>query len=76
MAEQICPKCNNPSFYWSMNEELTRWYCHECKYEAYENEVLERVCSFCKRKTEGKMKDNQNTYWWCSTCNNIKNTEE
>ncbi len=75
MATHICPKCNKDSFFWTVDEEIsefTIWGCHQCKYEAFENESDERNCKKCGKKTESKLKDSEKEYWWCSVCNNIK----
>lgn len=80
MGTQLCPKCKNDSFTWSMDDEisdLTIWGCYKCDYRALENESDERNCGKCGKKTESKLKDEENEYWWCSTCNAteiIKNT--
>jgi len=71
MAIQICPKCRNESFLWSMYDDLdiiTQWYCHKCNYMAFEDERDERVCSVCENKTESFLKDENLGYWWCFTC--------
>ena len=44
MATQKCPKCNQDSFTWFIDEEtssLTIWFCTECNYKAEEDERLE-----------------------------------
>jgi len=72
MATQLCPKCKEDAFTWSMDDEitdLTIWGCYSCKYQAFENEKDGRICQNCGMKTETKLKDNEKKYWWCSTCN-------
>lgn len=75
MAEQICPKCKVQTITWSIDEEetpLTKWGCRNCGYVAYEDESLERICSYCGTKNEMRLDDGQNQYWWCCKCNTIK----
>lgn len=71
MAEQICPNCKNESFNWASQEidEPTIWYCYKCKFEAYQDERLERICLNCNTKTECNLMVNDQNYWWCSRCN-------
>ncbi len=74
MATQLCPKCQNNSFTWFVDDEksnLTVWGCYQCNYEAYEDESLERICSNCNKKTESRLKDKDKEYWWCSSCNSV-----
>ncbi len=76
MATQICPKCQEDGFSWSIDDEdslLTRWGCHKCYYQAFENESDQRISSECKKETESKLKDDNKNYWWCSSCGNTKN---
>ena len=71
MAEQICPKCKHESFNWSYDDESTPhtyWGCWNCKYSAVEDESLERVCKDCNLKTELRLEDDEQVYWWCSQC--------
>ncbi|TPN86844.1 hypothetical protein [Aquimarina algicola] len=75
MAIQLCPKCQNNSFTWFVDDEklnLTVWGCYQCNYEALENESDERNCRKCGKKSETKLKDKEKEYWWCSSCNNIE----
>ena len=72
MATQICPNCQEDTFSWSIDEELsllTLWHCYKCDYQAEEDESYERNCSKCGKQTESKLKDSLKDYWWCSTCN-------
>ena len=74
MATQICPRCNNDSFTWILDEEVstsTIWHCYSCGYTAYEDESLERICQNCKKLSESRMKDESMEYWWCSNCRSI-----
>jgi hypothetical protein len=74
MATQICPKCKEDSFTWSIDEEespLTYWHCYNCLYGAYEDEKLECICENCGIKTKSRLKDESTEYWWCSSCNTI-----
>lgn len=74
MATQICPNCNADSFTWSLNEKnekLTIWHCYICKYVAFEDESLERLCTHCNKKTKSYMQDEEKFYWWCSHCGKI-----
>jgi len=76
MGVQLCPKCQNTSFTWSIDDDIsesTIWRCYKCNYEAYENESDERKSSHCNQKTESKLKDNEKEYWWCFTCNASNN---
>jgi hypothetical protein len=76
MATQICPKCREDSFTWSMDDEisdLTIWGCYKCFYQAFENESEERTCSTCGNKSESKLQEKESEYWWCWTCQ--KHTE-
>ena len=76
MSTHICPKCKNDSFTWVVDEEissLTIWGCYNCRYEAIEDESLERICSRCGSKSESYLKDQESEYWWCSNCNRITN---
>ncbi len=72
MATQICPKCREDSFTWSMVDEmpnsLTHWGCYICGYSALEDERDERICKKCRRKAETFLKDDEAVYWWCSNC--------
>ena len=75
MATLICPNCNENSFSWIIDEEiseLTIWGCNNCSYEAFENESNERNCLKCGKKTESRLKDSEKEYWWCSFCSKIK----
>jgi hypothetical protein len=75
MATQICPNCKNDAFTWSINEDyssLTYWFCFKCRYDAYEDESQERICTVCDKKTESRLQDKKQEYWWCSNCNSIK----
>ena len=75
MATQICPKCKEDAFTWSIDDEitdLTIWNCYNCLYQAFEDETSERICKQCGKKTESKLKDDQKEYWWCSSCNSIE----
>jgi hypothetical protein len=79
MATQICPKCKEDSFTWSIDEEdesLTKWGCHICHYFAYEDEKLERVCSNCFKKNESRLTDEEGEFWWWCSCNKIVRDEE
>jgi hypothetical protein len=74
MAEQICPKCKQEAFNWTYDEDHTPhtfWKCGNCKYEAYEDESMERPCKDCGSKTESRLEDEQIKYWWCSRCNKV-----
>ena len=74
MATQICPKCQQNSFIWSIDEEqspLTFWAC-SCGYNAYENESKETICEVCNKETKSNMRDDQKEFWWCSSCNKIE----
>ena len=71
MALQVCPNCKSESFTWRMDDEisdLTIWGCHECSYQAFEDEADERNCSKCGNISELKLKDDKKEYWWCWTC--------
>ena len=71
MATQICPKCKTDNFTWNIDDEetkLTKWSCANCKYIAFEDENDERKCLRCNKKTEIKLKDLIEEYWWCSNC--------
>ena len=75
MATQICPNCNEDSFTWSMDDEisnLTMWGCYKCHYQAFENEEYERVCANCHNGSQLQLKDDEKMYWWCSKCNTIE----
>lgn len=75
MATQICPKCKEDSFTWSIDEEisdLTIWGCYKCSYQAFEDELDERNCSKCGNKTATRLRDEAKVFWWCSTCNKIE----
>lgn len=74
MATQICPKCKENAFTWSMDEEnpkLIDWGCYHCSYHARENELDESNCESCGNKTKMKLKDSETEYWWCCRCNKI-----
>lgn len=71
MAIQICPKCENKSFTWVVDEKDTVWYCSSCNYSAIENESLERICAMCNSKTEIRLTDSEQEFWWCNNCNAI-----
>jgi ribosomal protein L37AE/L43A len=74
MATQICPHCKANAFTWSLNKEespLTKWQCRVCGYMAYEDENQLRVCHHCGQKTEARLQDGVNQYWWCSHCNSV-----
>lgn len=77
MSTQTCPKCKEDSFTWSIEEDmqLTTWGCSECGYIAYEDELLERECSNCGKKTESRLEDKNTKYWWCCLCNKITDYE-
>ena len=71
MATLICPNCEENSFNWITDEEiseLTIWGCNNCSYEAFENESDVRNCSKCGKKTESRLKDTEKEYWWYSSC--------
>jgi len=74
MATQICPKCQEDSFTWHMDEEesqVTIWWCYKCSYSACEDQKLERECSNCHNKTESLLIDEEGKFWWCNSCNRI-----
>ena len=74
MSYQICPKCEHESFLWTAHGEpyvITTWYCSNCNYIVYEDERLETVCSVCGNKTKSLLKDYEQEYWYCFTCNAI-----
>jgi len=74
LSEQACPKCMEQAFTWSIDEEvspLTVWFCSLCKYKAFADESDERNCLKCKMKSESKLKDDNNEFWWCCSCNTI-----
>ncbi|MDP2160195.1 MAG: hypothetical protein Q8K02_06915 [Flavobacterium sp.] len=76
MATQICPNCKEDSFIWTTDEDVngikyTTWSCL-CGYLAYEDESLEKHCTYCKTFTEMRLEDNEKKYWWCSNCNKIE----
>ena len=74
MSLQICPKCKQKAFTWTMEDEsdvITLWGCFECGYSAKEDETLERECPDCGQKTQSLLKDDEKEYWWCSSCNRI-----
>ncbi|WP_299248816.1 hypothetical protein [uncultured Aquimarina sp.] len=78
MTTQICLKCQEDSFSWSIDDEdklLTQWGCNKCYYQAFENESDQRICSNCKKETESKLKDDTKNYWWCSNCGTKKITK-
>ncbi len=57
MATQVCPKCNEDSFTWYIENQIserTIWSCHKCNYQAYEDEFHEKNCSICKNKIKIK----------------------
>lgn len=71
MAFQICPNCGAESFLWTIDNEpytITDWFCHNCNYEAVEDERLERTCSKCGSKSEILLVDKNGSYWWCLNC--------
>lgn len=75
MALQQCPKCSSESFTWFIDDEisdLTNWSCGQCGYFAQEDEKNERVCHRCNAKTESLLSDQDDTYYWCSKCNSIR----
>lgn len=79
MATQPCPACKASSFTWSFNEKdtpSTSWGCYLCGYLAYEDESFERHCSACGEKTECRLEDDQEKYWWCNSCGNITSISE
>lgn len=74
MATQICPKCKQDSFTWSVDDEkprIIRWGCTHCQYSAYEDESNERICEKCSIKIESLLDDGEDRYWWCCKCNSI-----
>lgn len=71
MATRICPKCEEDTFTWRMDEEisdLTIWSCYSCYYQAFENETDIRKCKRCETISESKLKDDSLEYYWCSNC--------
>ena len=74
MGTQICPKCKENSFTWSIDDEIsdfTIWGCYNCSYHAMENEADECICEICGNKTKTKLNDTEIEYWWCYHCNVI-----
>ncbi len=55
MATQICPKCKEDTFTWSIDDEtsLTKWGYYSAII-VFEGETFERVCLTCLTKTEIK----------------------
>jgi len=75
MALQVCPKCNNKGFTWSMDEEIsafTVWTCSSCGYIAKEDENRETECPRCEQKCFSYMLDSDGAYWWCCKCDYIQ----
>ena len=71
MASQICPNCGADDFYWAIDDEpytVTDWFCHNCNYQATEDERLERICIKCGSKNESLLEDKDGKYWWCFNC--------
>lgn len=78
MATQNCPKCRQDSFTWTYDDDqvpTTHWSCRACGYRAAEDESFERVCNTCGTKTEIRLEDEAETYWWCSRCNVVNRIE-
>lgn len=77
MATQICPKCKEDSFTWSVDEDspLTYWGCYNCHYGAYEDESLQTNCETCGSYSKMKLKDDTTEYWWCCKCNKVSNVK-
>jgi hypothetical protein len=76
MALQICPKCKKLDFTWFIDDEespLTQWGCGECAYHAFEDESKLRDCTVCGDKdSDSYMIEDENKYWWCSSCGRIE----
>lgn len=71
MGTIICPNCKADFFVWSIDEEVspnTQWGCYHCKYQAFEDEKLERICAACNKKSELHLEDEACIYWWCHLC--------
>lgn len=78
MAFTLCPKCHNESFLWSSDDDpytTTHWHCHVCKYNAIEDERNISICSICKKEAEALLEDEESKYWWCFSCDNIRNSK-
>ncbi len=75
MSLQNCPKCQNNSFTWKIDEEISQftiWECTICNYQVFEDESLLTVCDSCKTKTKSYIIDNDKKFWWCSNCNSTE----
>jgi Zn ribbon nucleic-acid-binding protein len=73
MTLQICPVCQAKDSLWygaedNAGQEITRWNCLHCNYQAQENEQLERPCSHCADGRESHLTDAHRVYWWCFRC--------
>ena len=71
MSLQICPKCKEKHFSWSIDKEvseMTLWYCGCCKYSAKEDEAQETFCPKCGEKSYMLLQDDSETYRYCHRC--------
>jgi hypothetical protein len=68
------PKCKQNYFTWSHDDDrlpTTYWGCGNCGYGAFEDESFERTCNDCGTKTEIRLEDTIEAYWWCNRCNKV-----
>ncbi|ESP90937.1 hypothetical protein N483_20335 [Pseudoalteromonas luteoviolacea NCIMB 1944] len=71
MSEHYCPNCEEKSFTWSIDEEVslnTVWNCSLCGFQAEENESLESVCESCGTKNNIHLKSSAHNFCYCTHC--------
>lgn len=71
---QICPKCGERKFIWSIQDEGTVWDCLGCGYKVKEDEEAEADCEFCgAKKMSSLLTDDEHQYRFCFSCGRESN---
>jgi hypothetical protein len=79
MTTQICPKCKERGFTWSLDEEPSKdtiWYCSLCQYTALEDESLQLSdCPQCQAEKLIYLKDDGKTYFFGLSCGYLESAK-
>jgi hypothetical protein len=72
MSMQSCPRCCQRSFWWWIDEDvsrLTQLRCGSCGYRALEDESFVSACAECgSDRVRVRLSDPDGEYWYCLSC--------